>query len=67
MKQKCPVCEKLPYCHGFERAIIKMGVVAACEWFGYKAMDPFVLETEKVLWERYPECFEAAQEKGKDK
>ena len=36
----------------FENAIRKIGVVHACEWFGYKADDPFTKETIDELMAR---------------
>jgi hypothetical protein len=36
----------------FENAIRKMGVVAACEWFGYPADHDFTLGTIATLLER---------------
>lgn len=41
-------------CRGddFENAIRKIGVVFACEWFGYDADSDFREETIKVLLER---------------
>jgi hypothetical protein len=37
----------------FEAAICKVGVVAACEWFGYAADSEFTKETMRVLAERH--------------
>lgn len=36
----------------FENAIREVGVVAACEWFGYSADSDFTKETARVLDER---------------
>lgn len=36
----------------FENAIREVGVVAACEWFGYSADSDFTKETALVLDER---------------
>lgn len=36
----------------FENAIRKLGVVAACEWFGYAADSEFTAKTIDVLMER---------------
>lgn len=36
----------------FENAIREVGVVAACEWFGYSADSDFTKETSRVLDER---------------
>ena len=36
----------------FENAIRRIGVVAACEWFGHAPNSEFTKETERVLRER---------------
>ena len=36
----------------FENAIRKIGVINACEWFGYGAASAFTEETVKILCEK---------------
>lgn len=43
--------EKTPM-DAFENAIRKVGVVAACEWFGHAADSEFTKTTQRVLRER---------------
>ncbi|VVE59525.1 hypothetical protein PIN31009_05570 [Pandoraea iniqua] len=43
-----PADVKTP-CDEFENAIRKIGVVAACEWFGYAADSDFTKETTQWL------------------
>jgi hypothetical protein len=40
----------------FENAIREVGVVAACEWFGYSADSDFTKETRAILAERLAAC-----------
>lgn len=37
----------------FEAAIVKVGIVAACEWFGHCADSEFTAESKRVLAERF--------------
>lgn len=39
-------------CDEFENSIRKFGIVAACEWFGYKKDDQFTIETIQYLDEQ---------------
>lgn len=39
-------------CDEFENAIKKIGVVNACEWFGYESFHPFTLATIQDLKEK---------------
>lgn len=39
----------------FEDEIMKIGVVAACEWFGHSEDSEFTAETIEILRERYPQ------------
>jgi hypothetical protein len=39
----------------FEEAILEVGVVAACEWFGHQADSDFTKETIRILNERHPQ------------
>ena len=48
------VVEKTP-CDAFENAIRKMGIVAACEWFGYSHDSEFTQDTVRVLNQRLDE------------
>lgn len=36
----------------FENAIRRIGVVAACEWFGHKHDSEFTRDTQRILNER---------------
>jgi hypothetical protein len=46
-----PVTERTPS-DVFENAIRKIGVVAACEWFGHAPDSEFTADTIKCLLER---------------
>jgi len=39
----------------FEQEIMKVGVIAACQWFGHSSDSEFTAETIEVLNERYPQ------------
>lgn len=46
-----PVPERTPL-DRFENAIREVGVIAACEWFGYRFDSDFTKETFRILAER---------------
>lgn len=50
-KAKDMVPERAPM-DRFENAIREIGVVAACEWFGYSHDSEFTKETARILDER---------------
>ena len=50
-KAKDMVPERVPM-DRFENAIREIGVVAACEWFGYSHDSEFTKETARILDER---------------
>lgn len=45
VEESCPI-------HVFENNIRKIGVVAACEWFGHESDSDFTKETIAILLER---------------
>ena len=49
VEENCPMDE-------FENAIRRIGVVAACEWFGHAPDSDFTAETIRALSERARHC-----------
>ncbi len=50
-----PLVEEKTSGDAFENAIRRIGVVAACEWFGHRPDSEFAAETIRVLQERSKE------------
>ena len=57
VEENCPM-------DAFENAIRRIGVVAACEWFGHRPDSDFTAETIRVLAERTRHCMCEACEDG---
>ena len=51
-KNEIPPCEIKCPADIFENAMREVGVVFACEWFGYDAESEFTKETIRLLCER---------------
>ena len=59
VEERCPMDE-------FENAIRKVGIVAACEWFGHKADSEFTAETIDILAMTAQERLAEIGRQGKD-